>query len=147
MSLFIGFIDGDGCIRNQTSRNDFLLTIHVHKNWYNNILFMENFIYNFFKIPKNKQLTKIGNDGYARVIITNNFIIKQLKIKTIELNLPVLSRKWAKIDENKLSKPEIIKVYKEEIITLHNKGMKLKDITKLGKYTEGLIYKTIKNLK
>jgi len=36
-SFIAGYIDGDGCIRNQTKRPDFLLQIKVHNSWLQNL--------------------------------------------------------------------------------------------------------------
>jgi len=147
LSLIIGFIDGDGTILNQTNRNDCHLRLHVHKNWFNNILYVENFIYSYFGTLKDKQLTKIGNDGYTRLVITNNRILKELKRKTKEFNLPVLNRKWDKINENLLSKPELIKIYKSEISELYINNTPINEIIGLNKYTKALVYKTIREIK
>ena len=146
LSLIIGFIDGDGCILKQTGREDCLLQIHVHKNWFDNIRFIEDFIYNYFGMSKNKILTRIGNDGYTRLIITNNKILKKLKNELLTLDLTYLSRKWDLIDESFISNKEQIKIDRETIKNLFLNGLKATDIIKRNNFTKSLVYSTIKSL-
>jgi hypothetical protein len=146
LSLIIGFIDGDGNIRKQTNRNDSLLQLHIHKNWLDNLYFIEEFIYEYFNEIKTQTLSKIGNDGYARLMITNNKILKKLKLETTKLGIPYLNRKWDIINENLISKNEQTQKNKNEIIELHNKGLTPVEIINNYSYTKSLVYKTIKEL-
>jgi hypothetical protein len=146
LSLIIGFIDGDGCILKQTGREDCLLQIHVHKNWFDNIRFIEEFIYSYFGEPKNKTLTRIGNDGYTRLIITNNKILKKLKNELLTLDLTYLIRKWDLIDENYISNKDQIKIDRDTIKNLYLSGLKSIEIIKTNKFTKSLVYSTIKLL-
>jgi len=98
LALIIGFIDGDGSITKMHKRKDFNLRIKCHSSWVDNLYFIEQTIYNYCKLPnKQPSLTKINNQGYASLCISNNEIIKKLKIFTIEKSLPILERKWDKI--------------------------------------------------
>jgi hypothetical protein len=146
ISLIIGFIDGDGHIRKQTNRNDYLLHLHIHRNWLDNLYFIEEFLYKYFNENKEKTLSKIGNDGYARLMISNNTILKKLKLEVINLDIPYLERKWSIIDENKINKRDIISIKKNKIILLYKKGLTPVDIINTKEFTKSLVYKTIKGL-
>ncbi len=145
--LIIGFIDGDGCIKNQTNRDDCSLRIHIHKNWFDNLLFMENFIYHYFNEKKEKNFTTIGNDGYSRLIISNNILLKKLKTEVLRLNLPILKRKRDIINENKISKKEDISIIKEEIKQKFLNGISAVELINVHGYKHGIVYKEIKGLK
>lgn len=97
ISFVIGYIDGDGCIGNQTNRKDCYIRFHCHKNWKNNIQYISNRICKLSNTKSQKCI--IGNDGYTRLIFTNFKIVKFLKKKAVELKLPFLKRKWNKINE------------------------------------------------
>lgn len=89
LSLIIGFIDGDGCISNKNK--SFSLTVKCHSSWIE--------ILDFFakKINPTSQ-AKINNAGYAYFTISNVESLKEIKRKALEFRLPILSRKWDKID-------------------------------------------------
>ena len=89
MSLIIGFIDGDGCIAKKGKA--FSLNIHCHGSWLKTINM-------FAKTINPTSKAKIGVDGYASVSITNNESLKSLKRLSQSLHLPIMNRKWDKID-------------------------------------------------
>jgi len=133
LSFLCGFIDGDGCIKKQTGRKDCVLTIKGHSSWINNYLFFEKQVYVESKIEKHrdKWTTHINSCGYVETYFSDRKILNFLKKKAIKLKLPILDRKWNKID---LSLPEsryeTAKRIKAEIKTLKNKGLPQKDIAK-----------------
>lgn len=96
VSLFIGFIDGDGCIGKMYKRQNCYITIKLHKNWSNNLYYMIDRIYKINSLPMKPILHYRGNHVYMN--FSNKTIIKYLKDKTIEYKLPVLKRKWDKIE-------------------------------------------------
>lgn len=111
LSLICGFIDGDGCIKYQTKRKAFCLTIKCHSSWL-------NILNQFGQIIGDYGHCKINTSGYAVLNITNTKILKKLKQDALLLNIPILNRKWDKIDLNFISKYEIandlkIKVFSE----------------------------------
>jgi len=114
-ALKIGFIDGDGCIDNQTGRKDCKLRIKCYKSWLNNLLSLFGNCY-------------INNQGYAQTTITNSIILKELKNKALALNLPILSRKWDKIDINFTSRQEIGQLRILEVSKLLTQRKKNKEI-------------------
>lgn len=123
LSLIIGFIDGDGCIKKQTNRKDFMLTVKNYCTWVEILkLFNE-------KIEQ-KNHTKINNKGYATFNVTNTVKLKKLKQFAIDKRLPILTRKWNIIDLNFFGRTEIAEKRKKEIKKLYDKGYKILDISK-----------------
>ena len=120
--LLIGFIDGDGNIENQYKRKDCFIRIKVHKSW-DGILreFCELVGYDTKHVKLNKQ-------GYCELCFSDSKIVTELKKKTHIL--PVLERKWGKIDENYVSRYTTSRILREKIIQMLNKGMRNKDISK-----------------
>ena len=92
--LLAGFIDGDGNIKNQYKRKDFILYIKNHKSWIN-ILKEFNEL-----IDGTNNFVRINNEGYASLIISNSEILKELKKKILLYNIPIMKRKWDIINLN-----------------------------------------------
>jgi hypothetical protein len=85
-SLSIGFIDGDGSIKKQSGgRRGALIKIQCHSSWLSNLkkMFLKSYI---------------NPNGYAQVYITRHKDCKDLKEFAIANSLPIMSRKWDKID-------------------------------------------------
>lgn len=101
LSLFCGFIDGDGCIRNQSNgRPDFNLAIKCHSSWLEILkMFSERFLQDC--------TVKLNSSGYAALICSNTKVMKKLKEEVLVLNLPLLERKWRKIDLNYKGRVEL----------------------------------------
>jgi hypothetical protein len=144
-SLIIGFIDGDGCIGKVYKRKDCNLRIHLHNSWINNLIFIENFIYQYFEVSKNKTLSKISNDGYSLLSISNSEVLNRIKKECIRLKLPIMYRKWNNIDENRNSRNILFKEIKSEILKLYKDGISPKDIIKKLNLNKGVVYKHIRN--
>lgn len=113
MSLLIGFIDGDGCIQKQYKRNDISCTIKGHISWINFISLL------------NKILSDLSDTNYNSCFITkcgryydlflNTEKSKLLKQYGLDFSLPVLKRKWDKVDLNFTSKQRISKQRKIKV--------------------------------
>ena len=146
-SYIIGFIDGDGNIQKLIKRKDCNIRIHLHSSWLNNLIYIENFLYDYFDIEKDKILSKIGNDEYSRMIISNSLLIGKVKKEVIRLNLPYMERKWNIINENFISKYEISKMNNKKIIDLYIKGISAKEIMKITGFKKGMVYLHIRNYK
>lgn len=130
-SFIIGFIDGDGTINKKGC-----LCITSHKSWLNNVDKM------LYELTDNKRYNcKISNDGLVKGIITNVKTMKQIKQKALELNLPILKRKWDRIDLNKLSKQEKNTIIKNKCNILFEKGISLNEIKNLACVSKSTVYK------
>lgn len=121
LSIFAGFIDGDGSIKNLHNRKDFNLRIKTHKSWIN--------IINFLSLKfLEKERTIINAQGYASLHCGDSRILKKLKQKILKLKLPILNRKWDIIDMSYKGKYEIADKKKQSVILMFNQGFKNKDI-------------------
>lgn len=90
-ALFIGFIDGDGYIGKQYKRKDCCLFIKCHSAWLENLnIFSQEFL--------GKKSAYLNKAGYANLHIGNHLVLKDLKQFIINNQLPVLERKWNKIN-------------------------------------------------
>lgn len=81
----------------------------------------------------------IGDDGYAYLCFSNLKIVRFLKEKSIELNLPVLRRKWSRIDENRVSKYEKSEFNKKNVISLYKNGLTQKEICEKLSLSKGRV--------
>lgn len=146
ISFLCGFIDGDGSIRKQTGRSDSVLTLKGHSSWIKNYLFFEKQVYIESKIEKyrEKPTAHLNSDGYVELYFSDRKVLNFLKNKTVELNLPVLDRKWCKID---LSLPnsryETAKHIKFKVRELKNKGLSQKEISQNLNISNGYVSKIL----
>jgi len=106
VSLVIGFIDGDGSIRKQTNRNDCLIAIKCHSSWFENLKIMNRIMSEIININE-ADVVRINKKGYALLIWSNSKVLRFLKEFILATNLPVLKRKWNKIDEGFISGQEL----------------------------------------
>lgn len=132
--LFAGFIDGDGNISKFSKRNDCFIRIKIHSSWLKILnelapLFCEN------------KVASLNKDGYAELFLTGFEYVKRLKRIFIEKNLPIMDRKWEKIDLNLKTKYEIKRERDEEIPKLLKQGLKVKEISSFLGVNEIVIYK------
>jgi len=146
VSLFCGFIDGDGSIKKQTNRNSSRITIKCHSSWKNNLEFMENKLYSILLNTTSCKLTKINNYGYAQLSFTKNLLNNNLKKYGISLNIPLLDRKWNNIDLNFVSKYDKAIDIRNKVIELFKIGKSIKEIAKILNYSYAGIYKIVKTL-
>lgn len=146
LSLIIGYIDGDGCIKNLSKRKDFAIALHVHSSWINILTMFEKTLYNILDIKKRKNIlmSRIGNDKYARLNIGDSRLCKKLKQKALELKLPIMERKWDKVDLNFISKQETADKRKNEVLNLYFQGKNVTEISKLLSLGYGCIYSIIR---
>lgn len=137
--LLAGFIDGDGNIQNQSKgRKDYFLRIKNHSSW-------EHILKEFNELIYDRGSVKINNQGYAELNISNTEVLKSLKRKIEEYNLPIMIRKWDIIDYSFESKLVASELLKENVLKDLELGMKTKDIA--IKYNAGLqnIYRIKRN--
>ncbi len=126
IAFYIGFIDGDGCIRRQPKRATTSITIKLHRSWCNFLQNLVDFLYDFYEagVPPN---AKINNAGYASVCIGNFNVCKGLKVFSNKLN--VMRRKWDIIDEDLLLKGEEYSIFCYKVKKLNEYNVSIKDIS------------------
>lgn len=140
LALLAGFIDGDGCIKHQTGRNDFLLTIKCHSSW--KLILKE-----FNSLICDTNFTKVNNQGYAVLNITNTKYLQSLKEKILSLNIPIMKRKWDIIDMNFISKYTKAEELRNKVINLHKQGYRNKDISEICSTSKANVTKILKQYK
>jgi hypothetical protein len=123
LSYCIGFIDGDGSIKNYTKRKSFFLTIKNHGSW-------EEMLKIIGKEISNKFTVKINKRSYAVLTMCNTTNLKSLKTMMLSAVVPYMERKWNIINLNYKSRMEDTP---EKIIKITNLlgKYKQKDIGKL----------------
>jgi biotin operon repressor len=126
ISLLAGFIDGDGCIQNRKNLKNKYIIIKCHQSWIDILNYFVFRLGTITKVPIPNGI--INNQGYARIFISNNVHLKYLKNKAVELRLPILKRKWNKIDIGFNTRKENALIYKEKILEMKNNNLKNKDI-------------------
>jgi len=103
ISMFIGFIDGDGHIRKTYGSGGFLIRISLHNSWINVLDYFSNKIEKITNIKTSK--TNIPNSSkQACLLLGDSRIAIYLKEFILKHNLPVLNRKWDKVDINFISR-------------------------------------------
>jgi hypothetical protein len=107
IAFIIGFIDGDGSINKKTNT----ISVECHltwkkclQKWFDRlwILSKTKLLTRQMKLPTVKNSYKKDKRVYAQIKISNYNFVNFLKNKAIELNLPILKRKWDRI-KNKRS--------------------------------------------
>ncbi len=129
LAFMAGFIDGDGSIGNIKNRKDNNLQIKLHSSWCDALAKMEARIYEVLGIPRRKTFTKINKQGYTYLSITNNKVIRSLKKRLITLELPLMERKWSKIDCSRVLASEKAEHNKRKVLAAACPGKTLKQIS------------------
>jgi hypothetical protein len=107
LSLFIGFIDGDGNIQKRIYHG-FLGRIKCHSSWLSNIIFMKHKFCDWLDVDTIQEPT-INKQGYTSWHLTAG-MLRKLKKEAERLQLPILKRKWDIVT------PETHRVLDETII-------------------------------
>lgn len=139
LCLLAGLIDGDGNISNFRGRKDAFIRIKQEKSWL-------PILKEFAKYFKEEDRVKINKQGYAEVEITGFPKIRELKKKLLEYNLPLMDRKWGKIDigfQTKYEKKE--KAYRK-IKELLAQKIKQTEIAKMVGVSESTVTKVKKQI-
>ena len=98
-SLIIGYIDGDGCVRKKKNSNNYVIQIENHKCWAEFNTYIKNHLFVIFnEAPKNNLIHYRKNRNTCSISITQNDLIRKIKTKIKELDLPYMERKWDQID-------------------------------------------------
>lgn len=146
LSLFIGYIDGDGSIRKRKNMETSQISIKVHSSWMDFLKKCQSKIDNYLNI-KSKNVIKLNKQGYVLFNITNSKVYKFLKTFALEKKLPILYRKWNNINEKFITKTEISEKRKITVMSLYNNGKSVKEITKITNLKFGCVAAIIRKSK
>lgn len=102
ISLLAGYIDGDGSMEARSGSCS--IRFHVHSSWMPFILWVRSQILKFYGVELKKPT--INKGGHLRWDILTFPLIKQMKRDLLKLKIPLLPRKWSKINENFVSEKE-----------------------------------------
>jgi hypothetical protein len=130
-SFIIGFIDGDGSINKKG-----YLYIKCHKSWLDNLNKMVSFLTN-----GDFNEGRINVEGLALVQLTKIEHMKRIKEKSIILNLPILTRKWSRVDETKYSKKEVSLNNFNSCRDLFKQGFSIREVVEITKLSLSQVYK------
>ncbi len=111
LSLLCGYIDGDGCISQQTGRKytnkkgetkqyirkDFLMQVKCHSSWKNLLVEFGERLCRIFNTDIDKSKVRIDKKGYVVWRIYNTVLLNELKKKALDLGVPLMKRKWDKV--------------------------------------------------
>lgn len=115
-SFFIGLVDGDGSITNNKNTKTNSIVIGMHLSWYDFLNMVSERMQKISQIKITKPF--ITSSKIATLAITNHRFNKFAKFEVKRLGLPVLERKWSRIDENHFTPNELYKVRRDEIIKM-----------------------------
>lgn len=140
VSLFAGYVDGDGCISNVAKNKRFCnLKIQLHSSWLDILWWFRNNLSRI--IDENLPDPFIDNAGYANWSIRSHPHLKKIKQKIVDLKLPILKRKWDKIDLNLINRDEQIEINHIKSRKLFKQGLNISRISiKLGLSMGSVLY-------
>jgi hypothetical protein len=136
LSFLIGFIDGDGTIKKKKNVEEYSLAIKLHSSWYDNLSFFQKQI---SKITDSKRVC-LYKYKYAIYIINDFKILKLLKTKINKLCLPILQRKWDKINLERTTRIEQGLLNKIKIKKMFKDGHSVLNISKEIGLTYSRVY-------
>lgn len=148
LSMIIGFIDGDGSIgefHTQSEGIKHMLRIKVHSAWLENLKYFYYFLYEYsgIYIKKKPPEPYIIKHGWALLSLYDNDVLAFIKRKILELKLPVLNRKWDKIDKNHVSKIEKERKIWHSIKLMLESNVPKTEISKKYNITTKVLYRII----
>lgn len=119
LSLIAGYIDGDGSIyKNTSSTFDSIVSLRIkcHSSWIPFLDCIKNYL--------GKSVTvKINNRGYALLNHSNTYELQKFKQQLLKLNLPLLNRKWDRINLAYVTTHEIAEMNYNKACKLFQLGL------------------------
>jgi len=129
-SLIIGFIDGDGTINKKGH-----IFVKCDGSWKNNLEYF------YYILTGEKKVFNLTSDGLSIIYILKFKNLIQIKERAKLLNLPIMSRKWDRI-ENKVFKSDKYEIVK----TLLKEGNSIKETIDKTNFGQTLVYKVYKEI-
>jgi len=129
-SFIIGFIDGDGSIDKKGG-----IRIKCHSSWLDNITAMMRFL------DVNNPGARIDKKGLGLAALNKRDVCREIKKRALDLNLPLLTRKWSRIDEYEISKQQ----KKQYCLSFFDRGLTPKDVIQLKILSTSFIHKVYRS--
>lgn len=93
VSFFFGLFDGDGCFCMQKSKV-VAMKFELHSSWMEVLESIQIALEKHFKIESRISMT---SRGYSKLMIYKNENFRKFKNLTLDMNIPVMERKWNKL--------------------------------------------------
>lgn len=123
VSLITGFIDGDGSIFiNSKNSKIVCLRITCHGSWIQILKLFATVLSPNAKVTINKR-------GHSVLNLSNTFELKKIKREILEYNLPLLLRKWDRIDMENITTHEQSEISKLKAFKMFDDGMSITQIS------------------
>jgi len=140
MAYFIGFVDGDGTIQNPKKNAYSCIVVQCHISWM-------DFFSGINALVLGGTGTVRESQGKAKLHLGNQIFVKKLKRFVVDMSLPVLSRKWDKIDVDVVLRRELFERRFEAFKVVYSKDKKIKEISEEIGVTPFIVSNYIKLLK
>ena len=98
LALFVGFIDGDGCISKRANYSSAILSIEVDPTWLSILQHFELLLKQFGNFTaKTRLYSSSTRTTICRFQLRKSTILRSLKQFATKNSLPILTRKWDNI--------------------------------------------------
>lgn len=126
LSFFAGFVDADGSVAEENGHAS-RISIELHKSWFDNLLFFKKGLELFLNIDSRVSINK---RGFCQILIYGSLKVIKIKKEIQLLNLPLMERKWDKIDINFIPKKIKTNLSLDKIESFLKEGLSWKEIVK-----------------
>jgi hypothetical protein len=144
LAFLAGYIDGDGCIRKRGFSSSAIL-IKGHESWKSTYSWMVKQLYLELNTNGFIPATSILKSGFAFIQLSSSPLLKEFKRKLLKLKIPLLKRKWNKIDLRTITRFERANNMRIKVLTLFNKGYSQPEIAKIihkpYEYVQLIVYR------
>lgn len=145
IALLTGFIDGDGSIKKQHNRRDAIIAIKVHSSWLPWLIFASEKLDSIVGISTCSPF--LNRYGYAEWTICDSRLLSFLKTHASRMGLPLMQRKWQKIDADFISSRRAAEERKLRVLSLAEEGLRPIDISSQTGIKYSTVYQIIKRNK
>ena len=135
-SLVAGFIDGDGTISKSGT-----IRFGCHFLWIDILKYFATFITDSYSV------TNSMNSNCLGIRIVGHTNCRNFKTELLNFKLPLLERKWNRIDESKLTRKQTREIRYSRFVELYQSGLKQNEIAKIISCNNCIITKFVKIFK
>ena len=113
----VGFVDGDGCVKLQSGgRRGAVIAVKCHASW---LVYLDALR---ATLAPGSPPARVNARGYAFFAVSDHTSVKAIHARAKELELPLLTRKWDKIDHTFISGTELSDLRINEVKRLLAEG-------------------------